>query len=131
MRTIKLFVAILLSAFGNAYSEELCNMLSGASIYAQDSSNTYLGKISSHYDSDSIFNTYGNFGSKYSSNSLWDTYGNFGDNYSDFSAQNRTANKPPIIVKQGRVIGYLSGNKSIQPSVSPNLVKALCESEIR
>ena len=131
MRTIKFFAAILLSIFGNAYSEELCNILSGASIYAQDSSNTYLGRISGHFDNESIFNNFGRFGSSYSTSSVWNTYGNFGSEYSQFSAQGRSSGKPPIIVKQGRVLGYLSGNDSIQPSVSPNLVKALCESEIR
>ncbi len=111
-------------------SEELCTIVSGAVLIAQDDENTYLGKITNSYDSESIFNEYGSFGSEYSSSSIWNKYATFGSEYSSYSPFNKYTSTPPMIIKNRKIIGYLSANKNLGASVSPNLLKALCKDEL-
>lgn len=118
------FVLIVAST---ATASDVCGILSGAKIIAQDDENTYLGKVANKYDSESIFNGYGTYGNKYNSNSIWNAYGTFGSAYSSHSPCNQYTRTPPMFVKGGKIIGYLSVNKSVTPSISPNLLRAMCE----
>ena len=111
-------------------ANEVCDLVRGAILLAQDDKNTYLGKITSGYDSESIFNQYGTYGSEYSSTSIWNQYASFGSEYSSYSPHNSYTSTPPMIVKNRKVLGYLSANKSIQSSITPNLLKALCKDEL-
>lgn len=77
-----------------ALAEEVCDVVKGAVLIAQDDKNTYLGKISNAYDSDSIFNEYGTYGSPYNSASIWNQYGTFGGEYSNHSPHNSYTSKP-------------------------------------
>ncbi len=129
MKYILPFLALLLIT-SSVQAEDVCLIVSGAKIIAQDDENTYLGKISNSYDSESIFNEYGTYGSEYSSNSIWNEYSTFGSEYSSYSPFNKYTSTPPMIIKDGKIIGYLSANKSIEASISPNLLKALCEDEL-
>lgn len=104
---------------------ELVTLLNGAKIIAQDDDNTYLGKLASEYNSESIFNEYGLYGSEYSSDSIWNKYGTFGGKYNRYSPFNKYTGTPPMIIKGGKVIGYLTTNKAINGAVSPNLLKAI------
>ncbi|PQJ84485.1 hypothetical protein, partial [Aliivibrio sifiae] len=82
------------------------------------------------YDSDSIFNEYGTYGSEYNELSVFNDYGQFGSEYNQYSATNPYTQEPPMIIKNQKIIGYLSANKNLQGSISPNLTKALCSDEI-
>ncbi len=101
------------------------NALKGAKIFAQDDKNTYLGKIASEYGSESIFNEYGTYGSEYSSSSIWNEYSTFGNEYNSLSPFNDYSSKPPKIIKDGKIIGYLTTNESINGGVSPHILKGL------
>lgn len=114
----------------SASAEEVCSIVSGAVIIAQDDENTYLGKIANAYDSKSIFNEYGTHGSQYSSDSIWNQYGTFGSEYSTYSPFNKYTSTPPMMIKNKKIIGYLSANKSVRSSIAPNLLKALCKDEL-
>lgn len=103
---------------------EIVDILRDASILALDEEYTFLGKLSNEYDSKSIFNEYGTYGSEYSSNSIWNEYGIFGGKYSLYSPFNDYTSTPPIIIKNGKVIGYLTTNKSLADGISPFLLKA-------
>lgn len=113
-----------------AFAEEVCSVVKDATLIAQDNQNTPLGKISSPFDSKSIFNEYGEYGSEYSTKSIWNQYGSFGGEYSTYSPFNKYTTTPPILVKNGKIIGYLTVNKFMKPSISPNLLKELCKDEI-
>jgi hypothetical protein len=126
---VSLVLAVVICAPAIA-SEELCTIVSGAVLIAQDDENTYLGKITNSYDSESIFNEYGSFGSEYSSSSIWNKYATFGSEYSSYSPFNKYTSTPPMIIKNRKIIGYLSANKNLGASVSPNLLKALCKDEL-
>ena len=123
-------IALFLLLAPQANAEEVCDIVKGAVLIAQDDKNTYLGKITNPYDSDSIFNEYGTYGSEYSSSSIWNEYATFGSEYSSYSPHNSYTSTPPMIIKNRKILGYLSANKSIKSSISPNLLKALCKDEL-
>lgn len=125
-----LTVILLLAAAATlrpAHAQDACTALNGSVIVAQDSNNTSLGKITNSFDSDSIFNEFGTYGNKFSSNSIWNEFSTFGNKFNSDSPFNEFSTSPPIIIKGGQVIAYLSANKSIRGSISPNLLKALCK----
>ncbi len=130
MSKVIIGASLLFFAFSTHASNKLCNAVSGAVLIAQDKNNTKLGNLTNTYDSDSIFNKYGTYGSKYSSESIWNRYGTFGSEYSNYSPFNSYSSTPPMIIKEGQIIGYLSNNKRINNSVAPNLLKAICENDI-
>jgi len=108
-------------------AQDVCSSLDGASIIAQDSDNTFLGKIINSFDSDSIFNEFGTYGNDFSSDSIWNEYSTFGNEFNSESPFNEFSSDPLMIIKDGQIIAYLSTNKSIQGAISPNLLKALCK----
>lgn len=108
-------------------AEDVCTVVDGAVLIAQDDDNTYLGKVDNKYDSDSIFNDFGTYGNQYNSSSIWNQYATFGSQYSTFSPTNSMTSTPPMIIKNKSIIGYLTTNKNIKPSISPNLLKAMCK----
>jgi len=110
-----------------ANAEEICDIVNGAVLIAQDDKNTFLGKITNSYDSESIFNEYGTYGSEYNSASIWNQYATFGSEYNSLSPHNSYTSTPPMIIKNRKILGYLTANKSIRSSISPNLLKALCK----
>jgi hypothetical protein len=81
---------------------------------------TFLGVLTSNqYDSDGVFNTYGDYGSKYSQTSIWNEYGDYGSKYSTDSAFNEYTSSPPIIVLNGKIVGYLTVNSTLSGAISP------------
>lgn len=127
---MKKLILSILFLFSFSIADEVCTILNGSKVIAQDNQNTYLGKVTSEYDSESIFNDYGSYGGEYSSTSIWNEYSTLGNEYSIYSPFNPYTTTPPMLIKDGRVIGYLSSNKSITSSISPNLLKALCEKNL-
>lgn len=129
--SLALFLGVVVQLIpASAFAEEVCSIVSGAIIVAQDDENTYLGKVANAYDGKSIFNEYGTHGSQYSTNSIWNQYGPFGSEYSTYSPFNKYTSTPPMIIKSKKIVGYLSANKSMRSSISPNLLKALCKDEL-
>lgn len=95
----------------------LCAAISGALVYADDGQ--YLGRITNRYDSESIFNSFGTYGSKYSSTSIWNEYGQYGGKYATLSPFNPYTSRPPVLVKNGTGIAYLTVNTTMTPRVTP------------
>ena len=120
---------IILSAAPVA-AEEICDILKDAAIIAQDDQNTFLGKITNSYDSKSIFNEFGTYGNPFSSSSIWNEFSTFGNEFNAQSPFNKFSSSPPMIIKGKKIIGYLTANKSLKGSISPSLLKALCEDEL-
>lgn len=113
-----------------AHAQDACGILSSAVIVAQDSDNTVLGKITNSFDSDSIFYEFGTYGNEFSSDSIWNEFSTFGNKFNSDSPFNEFSSCPPMIIKGGNVIGYLSTNRKIRGPISPNLLKALCKDEL-
>ena len=130
MKEFFLLAIISLAVISKASAEEVCSLVNGSVLIAQDAQSTYLGKIVSPYQSDSIFNEYGVYGNEYNIGSIWSEYGTFGNEYSNYSASNSYTTSPPMIIKNKQVIGYLSANKSMRASISPSILKALCKDKL-
>lgn len=128
MKKIMFFMLLVFSQL--CLAEEVCLLLNGASIIAQDDKNTMLGKINNSFNSESIFNDFGTYGNPFSGASIWNEFSSFGNEFSSNSPFNAYTSKPPMLIKQGKIIGYLSANKSIKNSISPNLLKALCKDSL-
>jgi len=101
--------------------------LKGAKIIAQDPNNTYLGSIVRQDLQDSVFNPVGPYGNQVSNTSIWNPVSPFGDPASEYSVSNPSTNKPPKIVKGGKVVGYLTVNTSIDMRLLPGFLKTLRE----
>lgn len=101
---------------------DVCSILFGASVISSDGE--YLGRITGKHDSESLLNKYSNYGSEYSSKSIWNKYGSYGGEYAQLSPFNQYSTKPPSIVKNGALLGYLTVNKFITPSVNPFVLKS-------
>lgn len=93
--------------------------LEGASIRAQDG--TYLGLISSdRLRADAIGNPTGTHGSEESQSSIRNPLCKYGNRYGGLSAFNQYASRPPVVERDGRVLGYLTLNPLKQPAINPN-----------
>jgi hypothetical protein len=120
MRRLFTFLVLLL-ATGAAHAQNVCEVIGGASIVADDG--TFLGRIENEYSSNSVLNEYGNHGDRYSRTSIWNEYGNYGGEYSKQSPFNPYTNTPPMIIKNGQVIGYLSVNRNLRNTLNPYVLK--------
>ena len=103
-----------------------CTDLDGARVYSQETSPKYLGFFGDALAPDSIMNTYGTYGSSYNLSSVRNTFGSYGSTYGPFSANNSYSTTPPIIMKWGEVIGYLSTNNYIGSRVSLSQIDSVC-----
>lgn len=119
-----LILSFLLCVGGVSHAQDLCQIISGASVIADDGK--FLGKLTSQYSSDSILNEYGTHGSQYSSDSIWNQYGTYGSAYSSLSPFNQYTSTPPVLVKSGKVIARLTANKNLRGALTPYVVKS-CE----
>lgn len=127
---MKFLCFLLLMFFWSAYCEATsCDDIYGASVVAQDDENTFLGVIGDKYESNSVFNPYGDYGSKYSSTSIWNDYADYGSKFSQYSATNKFSTSPPMIIRNKKLLGYITTNKTIKPSITPNMLNAICEQQ--
>lgn len=84
----------------------------------------FLGRLTNQYVADSILNEHGTHGGPYSSDSIWNQYGPYGGRYAPLSPFNPSTSTPPILVKQGKVIAFLTVNKTIRGALNPYIVKS-------
>ena len=113
----------LLTNQGNKSSESI----SYPELYSNDLK-VFLGKLTTNeFDSDSVFNTYGTYGSMYSTNSIWNSYGVYGSDYSNTSAFNKYATTPPVIIKNDKIIGFVTANTTLQNGIHPDKLKSYLE----
>lgn len=99
----------------------------GAVVVSYDSlteETKYLGKIEDQFTVDSIFNEFGTYGSEFSTDSIWNEFGTYGGQFSSTSPFNEFTSTPPTIVKNNKIIGYLTVNKFIQGGVDPSWLKS-------
>ena len=125
MLTIILIASLGLSLHADEVSSYRCYELEGAKIVAEDG--TYLGTLDDSYASDSIYNEYSDHGSTYSDESLWNEYSDHGNDYSDESAFNEYASNPPVLLKDGEVIGRLTVKDYEYDAVDPRTVGEDCD----
>lgn len=125
--TIALF---LVSAACLAGPAEMCEIVRGAKIIADNADVTYIGSITNPSDEYSIFNESGPFGDKASPLSVWNAMGEFGNPYSQYSVANTWTKTPPVLYNHGKKIGYLTANEEMGPWVKLLDIKDLCRDKL-
>lgn len=84
-------------------------------------SGIFLGNVNrNRFDTDSLVNPYGSYGSRYSSESIFNKYSQFGSPYGSESPYNRFSSAPPMFVKDGHTLGYLTVNQYLSPRIDPD-----------
>lgn len=124
----KIFVIFITSVSFNSFTQVSswdCYELEGAKIIADDG--TYLGTIDDQYGSDSIYNEYSDYGNEYSAESIWNEYSDYGDDYSSESAFNDYASDPPVLLKDGEVVGKLTTDPYEYDGYDAREIKDSCD----
>jgi hypothetical protein len=96
-----------------------CANLNGASVFSQEPNPVYLGFFGSASAASSIENTAGPYGSTSSATSVRNTASAYGSSTGTYSAMNAAATLPPLIVKYGLTIGFLTTNANLQSADYP------------
>ena len=124
MKKLILILALLFSLNVWAVSSYECYELDGAKIIAEDG--TYLGTLDDSYKPDSIYNEFSDYGSTYDSESIWNEYSDYGSDYSSQSPFNDYASDPPVLLKEGEVVGKLTTDPYKYEGVDPRSVGKDC-----
>jgi hypothetical protein len=114
-------LVLLIIASAPIHAQDLCQIIAGASVIADDGK--FLGRLTNSYSADSILNEYGTHGSEYSSESIWNQYGQYGGQYSNQSPFNQYTSTPPLLVKGGKAIARLTVNNNLRGAINPYIVK--------
>jgi hypothetical protein len=121
----RFFVAMALAMITSpALANDICEQLDGAMVVNEEGE--FLGLVAYPSNSDSIFNEYGRYGSEYRSDSIWNQYGKNGSEYRSNTAFNEYTRSPPRIIKNRKIVAYLTVNKSIRGGVNPRLLGMIC-----
>jgi len=95
----------------------------GARVMSDQRPPVYLGIIADEFNRESIFNLFERYGSEFNPMSVWNPFGTYGGSYSRYSPFNMFAMNPPVIVKDGKIIGRLTINDTLPGAVDPNWLK--------
>ena len=95
----------------------------GAAVFSDQKPPVYLGLVADEFVPESIFNIFEKYGSEFNPMGIWNTFGTYGSSFSYYSPFNMFAPNPPVIVKDGKIIGRLTINNQIADSVDPNWLK--------
>jgi len=109
---------------------KLVQLLQGAIIQAQDFDRTYLGVLDFAGGSrESVFNDTGLYGSETGLHSIWNDVGLYGSNVGIYSPWNRLCINPPMLIKEGQVLGYMTVNTLYikRPRIDPSYLRSLAQ----
>lgn len=102
-----------------------CSDFEGSMVFSQDDRPIFLGFFGSDFSTDSINNQFGPYGSAFSSTSIRNSFSSYGSQFSNVSAFNPFAQKPPVVVRNGKKIGHITVNTAIN-GVSLSMIDAGC-----
>lgn len=84
-------------------------------------SGIFLGNVNRNkFDAASLVNPYGAHGSRFSAESIFNKFSQYGSPYGTESPYNKFSTTPPIFVKNGQSLGYLTINKYLSPRLDPD-----------
>lgn len=73
-----------------------------------------------------MFKRFGEYGNRYSASSILNPYSIYGNHFNPRSPFNDYAQAPPAIMRDGKVLGYLSDNAEIPQSIAPETLQVEC-----
>lgn len=84
-------------------------------------SGVFLGNVNrNRFDADSLVNPYSQYGGRYSAESIFNVYSQYGSPYGSESPYNKFSTTPPMFVKNGETLGYLTVNEYLTPRLAPD-----------
>ena len=103
-----------------------CQDINGAYLFSQEPNPVYLGFFGTQFASESIYNQFGTYGSQFNSLSVRNTFGTYGSQFSTYSHMNQFTQTPPMILKDGILLGYLTVNPTINKGLALATIDAVC-----
>jgi hypothetical protein len=86
---------------------------------------TFLGVVDNNaYNSDSICNQYGQYGSPYGIG-IFNKYGTNGGEYSRIGAYNESAQRPPLLIKDGQAVALVTKNPNFESRIDPDFLQQM------
>jgi len=84
-------------------------------------SGVFLGNVNrNRFDVNSLVNQYGQHGSRFAAESIFNKYSQYGSPYGSESPYNKFSTTPPVFVKDGKSLGYLTVNQYLTPRLDPD-----------
>jgi len=81
----------------------------------------FLGYVDANpYNGNSLANSFGTYGNPFSSLSIWNKFGTYGSSFSSLSPWNFFTSTPPILIKNGEPVAYVTTNAFLSPRIHPN-----------
>ena len=109
-----------------SFSTLTCSDLDGARVYSTEEPPVYLGFLGAASAADSIYNVVGTYGSSGSTSSMRNSSGRYGSTTGANSHLNPDAIKPPVIVKLGSSLAYITSNTSLLGGITLNQLDSIC-----
>ncbi len=121
---IGVFIACFMLWASSTKAQQACNVLVGAAVIAKDGK--YLGKIAPTYDGEGIFTSWSKHGATWSGESIWASWSQYGGSWSALSPFSTWSSTPPALIKNSKVIAYLTVNESVQGGIDPRIIALQC-----
>lgn len=84
-------------------------------------SGIFLGNVNRNkFDINSLTNQFGKYGNRFAPESIFNKFSQYGSPYGTESPYNKFSTTPPVFVKNGESIGYLTVNEYLTPRVGPD-----------
>ena len=113
--------ADLLANIGNRSYAETLRVENVLDSQLKTPSGIFLGNVNRNkFDTDSLVNAYGSYGNRYSVESIFNKYSQYGSPYGTESPYNKYTTSPPMFVKDGKTLGYLTVNQYLTPRLDPD-----------
>jgi hypothetical protein len=113
--------ADLLAKIGTRSFAEKLNLDSILGCQLRTPSGIFLGNVNrNRFDADSLVNQYGPYGSRFAAESIFNKFSQYGSPYGTESPYNKFSTTPPIFVKDGESLGYLTVNQYLTPRLDPD-----------
>lgn len=113
--------AELLATIGNRSFAETLSTDNLLDSQLRTPSGVFLGNVNrNRFDNYSLSSQYGPHGSQYGAESIFNKYSQYGSPYGSESPYNKFSTTPPIFVKGGHSLGYLTVNQYLTPRLDPD-----------
>lgn len=84
-------------------------------------SGIFLGEVNRNkFDANSLVNPYGLYGNRFAAESIFNKFSQYGSPYGSESPYNKFSTTPPMFVKNGESLGYLTVNQYLTPRLDPD-----------
>jgi hypothetical protein len=113
--------ADLLANIGNRSFAEILSTDTILGSQLRTPSGIFLGNVNRNkVDADSLVNRYGTYGNRFGAESIFNKYSQYGSPYGTESPYNKFSTTPPVFVKDGESLGYLTVNQYLTPRLDPD-----------